>query len=228
MDAMQFAVPFIEVADTISGNLSQIPEQRPPPSTTLVVETEVSQEESVFSEDILSASHSLLPPSPQSTPLPQPTPSPLPASPLENEAPPVSTGSGQQGPRGLLRRKTQTKQSDAEKAFAKYFAAKTQKISNSSSTDVKRKGIQKFLNSLIPDLMQLNDVQLRIYKRKALHLIDEITGTSQEIVIANPNQFPPSLHIVQPQTASSSVSSHFGSSQSTDPSEEGPIIYQNL
>ncbi|KAG5871316.1 hypothetical protein JTB14_015915 [Gonioctena quinquepunctata] len=119
MDAMQFAVPFVKVAGTIPGNLPQIPEQRPPPSTTSVVEMEVSQEESVFSEDILSASHSSLPPTPQSTPLPQPTPSPLPASPVENEAPPVSTGSGQQGPRGR-KRKTQTKQSDAEKAFATY------------------------------------------------------------------------------------------------------------
>ncbi|KAG5867136.1 hypothetical protein JTB14_011343 [Gonioctena quinquepunctata] len=181
-----------------------------------------------MSEDILSDSHSSLPPSPRSpstsTPLPQPTP---PASPVENEAPPVSTGSGQQGPRGR-KRKTQTKQSDAEKAFAEYFAAKTKKISRSPSTYVKREGIQIFLNSFIPDLMQLNDVQLGIYKRKALHLIAEITGTSQETVIANPNQFSPSLHIVQPQTASSSVSSHFGSSKSTDPSEEGPIMYQNL
>ncbi|KAG5866516.1 hypothetical protein JTB14_016370 [Gonioctena quinquepunctata] len=142
MDAMQFAVPFVKVAGTISGNLPQIPEQRPPSSTTPVVEMEVSQEESVFSEDILSASHASLPPSPQFTPLPQPTPSPLPASPVENEAPPVSMGSGQQGPRGR-KRKTQTEQSDAEIAFAKYFAAKTQKISNSSSTDVEREGIQK-------------------------------------------------------------------------------------
>lgn len=219
---MQFAVPLVKVAGTITGNLPQITEERPPPSTTPVVEMEVSQEKSVHSEDILSDSHYSFPPSPRpsSTPLPEPTPPP--ASPDDNQTSSVSTGAGQIGPRGR-KRKTQSHQSEADKAFAEYFAAKALKISKYPSTDFRREGIQNFLNSLIPDLMQLNDVQLRIYKRRALLLIDEITGTSLEMSNARPNDFHLSA-----QMASSSVPLHFGSAQSTDRSDEDPSIFINL
>lgn len=221
-EAMQFAVPFVKVAGTITGNLPQIPKERPPPSTTPVVEMEVSQEESVLSEEILFDSHSSFPPSPRpsSTPLPESTPPP--ASPVDNQTQSVSTGAGQRNPRGR-KRKTQTSQSDADKAFAEYFAAKALKMSKFPSTDFKREGIQNFLNSLIPDLMQLNNVQLRIYKRRALLLIDEITGTSPEMSNARSNDFPLSA-----QMASSSVPLHFGSAQSTDRSDEDPSTNINL
>nr|CAI5822690.1 unnamed protein product [Callosobruchus analis] len=57
--------------------------------------------------------------------------------------------------------------------------------------DKREEGIKNFVLSLIPDLMHLNDVQLRCFKWKALLLIDEVSSVSSTIV-ADPHPTPQS------------------------------------
>lgn len=43
-----------------------------------------------------------------------------------------------------------------------------------STSDVRTDSVKQFLNSFIPDLLTMSDVQLRTYKRRSIELIDAI------------------------------------------------------
>ena len=73
------------------------------------------------------------------------------------------------------KRSIPTKDSDVDNAVAEYYKAKKSAL---SSKDGRKEGIVQFLNSLVPDLLQLSDSQLRSFKRRSLLLIDEVTGTT--------------------------------------------------
>lgn len=251
---MQFTVPFIKVAGTPSGNLPEISQQRPSPST----KPEVSiiddlHQETLLSEDMFSEprnpttdqqsrpppSFLSLPPSPRP---PAPTP-PQPGAPSASQRDSLSPSEHGQP---IRKKKSKTMPSDADKAFIEYFSAKTAKLTNTYSEHEKREGVQNFLNSLIPDLMKMNDVQLRTYKRKTLLLIDEVMGTSPEVLYrpstsvvqsyqgtttagftTDPNQIPQSSHIAPSPPGSGYVHPSDPSEYSLSP-EEIPIVLQHL
>lgn len=195
-EAMQFAVPFLKVAGTPSGNLPEIPEERPFPSTTPEAPiTGDAQQDIILSADVFSE--------PQNQTANQrydsiSTRPPAPTTPPQLGALSASwrdslTPSEPQGLRGQVTRKRKLKNtpSDADKAFSEYFAAKKATLLKRSSEDDKREGIKHFLNSLIPDLMKMDDVQLRRYKRTSLATIDEVMGTSPEVL------YRPSTSVIQ-------------------------------
>lgn len=76
-----------------------------------------------------------------------------------------------------ITRKKNNYASDADKAFVEYFQSKRAKMNN-SSRDLRTDSIKQFLNSLVPDLLTMSDVQLRTYKRRSIALIDDILGTN--------------------------------------------------
>lgn len=184
MEAMQFAIPFIKVAGNPSGNLPSSS------STPEGGEVDVGQEEETLStEDLASpeiaspeiaspeiASHEIASPgicypdiaSPPPTLQDQPTPGP-------------STGT--RGPYGypIRKRKLGRAQGDAEQAFSEYFAAKKAKLAPKEGSS-REEGIRHFLLSLMPDLVQMNDVQLRKFKRRALELVEEVCEKPVEFV----------------------------------------------
>ncbi|XP_030751406.1 uncharacterized protein LOC115878932 isoform X2 [Sitophilus oryzae] len=183
-EAMQFAVPFIKISGTTTGNAPQLPEEQPGTSSrhfmTDISELDVSQETSVFSE-LYEQAYARDPLSSPNCSLPTSSRPPLPT--LQTTLPSAMSGDCEGPPRRVPRARKRTSQispSDkADKAIAEYFAIKTQQIvAKNLSTDYKKEGIQNFLNSLIPDLMQFDDAQLRVYKRRALLLIDEVAITS--------------------------------------------------
>nr|CAI5839877.1 unnamed protein product [Callosobruchus analis] len=172
MEAMQFAIPFVKVASNPTGNLDDIPPTVSPcPTSTQNTEeipnTQEGDED--LTEDLLD----------------QPGPS----------------------PRHLYRHGRGTEVEphcclylleqgvEAERAFSEYFSAKKEKLStlhpSTDERDKREEGIKNFVLSLIPDLMHLNDVQLRCFKWKALLLIDEVSSVSSTIV-ADPHPTPQS------------------------------------
>lgn len=182
-ECMQFTVPFIKTAGIPTGNLPEISQQESVDDQDVGIssgEDTYSQSEVSISEQQSHPATSFpsLPPSPRLPLSPQPGPSS--ESPLDEVILPESTDMRAQVPpaQPTRKRKRPNVESDADKAFAEYFSAKPQKMSNSSSGNLRREGIQSFLNSMLPDLLLMNDVQLRTYKRKALLLIDEVMGTS--------------------------------------------------
>ncbi|KAK9692886.1 Alcohol dehydrogenase transcription factor Myb/SANT-like [Popillia japonica] len=207
-ECMQFTVPFIKTAGIPTGNLPEIFQQESVDDQDVGIssgEDTYSQSEVSISEQQSHPATSFpsLPPSPRLPLSPQPGPSsesptsfpslppsprlplspqpgPSSESPLDEVILPESTDMRAQVPpaQPTRKRKRPNVESDADKAFAEYFSAKPQKMSNSSSGNLRREGIQSFLNSMLPDLLLMNDVQLRTYKRKALLLIDEVMGTS--------------------------------------------------
>ena len=181
-EAMQFAIPYLKVAGTPKGNLSEISSL----STTREAPiTGDDQEDIIFSEDEF--------PEPQNEKtiplyyLTSPrTPAPTPPPTLSLSSRDSLSPSESQGLRGKVIRKRKLKNtpSDIDKAFLEYLSVKKAELAKKSSEDEKREGIKNFLNSLFPDLMKMNDVQLRMYKRKSLATIDELMGTSPEAVAA--------------------------------------------
>lgn len=176
MDAMQFAVPFIKVAGNPTGNLpetSQISD---------VLDADNREEgEEYLTEEIVDETSTVSPPAPS------PSGTSTYSSALSQEdrvGTPVSRMStGTRGLHGQPIRKRKTVQSGAaDKAFLEYLCTKQAKLSAplpiKDEREKREEGIKNFVLSLIPDLMQFNDAQLRTFKRKTLLLIDEVGENS--------------------------------------------------
>uniref|UniRef100_A0A023F6Q1 Putative alcohol dehydrogenase transcription factor myb/sant-like protein n=1 Tax=Triatoma infestans TaxID=30076 RepID=A0A023F6Q1_TRIIF len=59
-----------------------------------------------------------------------------------------------------------------ERSYTEYFHAKKAR----TSTDERNEGIKMFLLSLLPELEEMTDHQLKIFRRRMLQTIDEITN----------------------------------------------------
>lgn len=175
MEAMQFAIPFIKVAGHPTGNLPEMSQ-----TVSDVFDTDNTEESEQYSvEELIDDTNIASPPTPTSSVNSRQSSSLGQEDRVDTPSSLMTTGT--RGPHGLPTRRRKIVQSDAaEKAFTSYLAAKQAKLSMPSSSpsvkdekDKREEGIKNFVLSLIPDLMLLNDAQLRIFKRKALLLIDQ-------------------------------------------------------
>ncbi|KAL1487966.1 hypothetical protein ABEB36_015347 [Hypothenemus hampei] len=171
MEAMQFAIPFVKVTGTSTGNLPEIPQQ----GSTLSIPPEVSDmdvtyEESLFSEDMSE---------PRQVSIPTNRP-PL-ASPGHNVTPCDDTATRVRGPRGQVtrKRKLTNVSSDADRAFAQYFSAKTAKLSNPPPANDRRED----------EVTQTPQEILYYFGTNMVPPFYRETTRN----ISNPNQFPPPL-----------------------------------
>nr|CAD7573949.1 unnamed protein product [Timema californicum] len=175
-DAMQFCVPFIKaLAPPSSGNLPQIPQHE---TTEEIFENlERCDDESGSledSSDMVQSSQASSPPppliqapsifppaSPEGTVLPQPNRSKKSLNVRNKSA------------------------ADADKCVAEYFKAKkarletTANVEATSSHKIERKeALKMFLLSLIPEIEEFTDSQIKLFKRKIFSVIDEISTPS--------------------------------------------------
>ena len=104
--------------------------------------------------------------------------------------------------------------SSSDNAIAEYFSAKKTKL-NAVTLDERKVSVQQFVNSLLPDLMSMNDVQLKAYKRRSLQLIDEILGTNNAFEVGTEAGSHPASSVVQ---AASPVGTYFSSFSDSSPS----------
>ncbi|KAF0709524.1 BESS domain-containing protein [Aphis craccivora] len=101
----------------------------------------------------------------------------------------------------------------ADHSVAEYFNAKRARLQineaeNSSQKIDRQQGIKMFLLSLIPELEDLNDSQIKLFKRRVFNIIDDIS---------TPLQYQPQVSTFQtmiPSASNSSQMSHV--SQTTD------------
>lgn len=72
---------------------------------------------------------------------------------------------------------------EADRSVAEYFKAKKAKIqaieTTSSKTIDRQESLKMYLLSLLPELEELNDAQIKLFKRRVFSLIDEISTSSQ-------------------------------------------------
>ncbi|XP_076278578.1 uncharacterized protein LOC143208241 isoform X2 [Lasioglossum baleicum] len=185
MDAMQFAVPFVKVLGNLTGNLPEA-SQTTLSFTTSTADDDETDNPEEENQDI--TEEMLCKPEVCSPFAPFPAIS-MPPSANQGDrvaTPPSEATIGTRGPHGQPIRRRKFVDSDAsDKVFTAYFSEKQAKLSNplppKDVGDRREEAIKNFLMSLIPDLMQLNDVQLRSYKRRALLLIDEVGGSSTDL-----------------------------------------------
>lgn len=179
-DAMQFAIPFIKVAGTSSGNAPPIPERIVATDEEPLDDTQhadsAGESPTIVSNQRTADDHppSLKPNTPNPRPPPSPPQTGIPTEiTTEPASSPVAAGFG---PKGRNRKRLRS-QNDVDKELITYFRAKTAQITKHSSPNTnsaRREGIQDFLNSLIPDLLPMTDAELRVFKIKTLLLVDEV------------------------------------------------------
>ncbi|XP_065578529.1 mucin-2-like isoform X2 [Artemia franciscana] len=110
----------------------------------------------------------------------------------------------------------------ADRSVAEYFKAKKAKL-NANETETtsgkidKQDSLKMFLLSLMPELEDLSNTQIKVFKRRVFSLIDEITSTSL-------NQPPMSIYrtIVSPQSDASHMSQMSSYSLETELYEHFP------
>lgn len=165
-DALQFTVPYIKTLGRPSGNL-------PPPPR--LQEEGLPADAETCMEDVGSETLSpfiLLEPS---TSLQSSTPS------VDNSG--SSAGSSLQreqssqpiSPR-LTKRKRALQNEAEDKAFEQYLDRKLTSSTKgqNDSEDPKTEALKMFLLSLLPDLQEMNDQELRLFKLRTLEVVDEI------------------------------------------------------
>ncbi|XP_050498417.1 uncharacterized protein LOC126879445 [Diabrotica virgifera virgifera] len=79
---------------------------------------------------------------------------------------------------------------EVDRSVAEYFQAKKRKLSDVTSTKMtsdatstkieQQESLRMFLISLLPELEELNHNQIKLFKRRVLSVLDEITTTSQQ------------------------------------------------
>lgn len=147
-EAMQFCLPYIKTLNPPSlGNLP------PPPNTpneTPEFEGDVSDVDDTMDS---SRTVSTPPPSTYSTP----------TTPIR------------------AKRNTSKKKEDVDKCVAEYFKVKKSIAELQANKDAslsvdKKESLRMFLLSLIPELEELSDNQIKLFKRKVFQVIDEISN----------------------------------------------------
>lgn len=105
-----------------------------------------------------------------------------------------------------------TSAADADHSVSEYFNAKRarlqmNKAENSSQKIDRQQGIKMFLLSLIPELEDLSDSQIKLFKRRVFNIIDDISTPQYQLQAST-------FHTMIPSVSDSSQMSHM--SQTTD------------
>ncbi|XP_022203386.2 uncharacterized protein LOC111060055 isoform X2 [Nilaparvata lugens] len=197
-NAMQFCVPFIKsVIPPAKENLPS-PSCTTQPSTDDNEGSELDDESANASQNYPSIAPSILDYPPQQ----------------QTENPPESLSSKSAGTSQIQKKTNRSSASVADQSVADYWYSKTKKakmISNAEATDTsnqkidRQQGIKMFLLSLIPELEELSDSQIKLFKRQVLRVIDDISALDH-------HQQPWSssaLTVLASPTISESGDSHF-------------------
>lgn len=174
-EAMQFCLPFIKTsAPPSTGNLPPVPHDDENTDETILG--------SELNNDTTIPEHPSITASPQSPSLLQDNtfrPSPD----ITNQSHQSSHHSSKPSSIPNLGKKRLTQRNkaavEADQCFTEYFKAKKARLeSTTSANDGKKEALKMFLLSLVPELEELNDTQIKQFKRKVLNLIDEISAPS--------------------------------------------------
>lgn len=169
-EAMQFCLPYIRTGlPPSSGNLPSIPQTQPFPVDEEIPETQ--DDDSVFlDEDIapqFAETYTSTQPSQSTTSL------------LSKK------NSGQS-----LQKQKRNSGAVADLSVAEYFKAKKAKLQSNAGTEAdtfhsidKSQGLKLFLLSLLPELEDLSDSKIKLFKRKVLRLIDDLADSASPMPI---------------------------------------------
>ncbi|XP_068081651.1 uncharacterized protein [Anabrus simplex] len=206
-EAMQFALPFIKTLNPpATGNVPQMHQEMY--QDVFQDETEAfnnpENKQSSFQETryLLTQSPPLSPP-----PLPESFAAPL-------QADNIAGKTVKSSPLPQQKRKVTPKQrpeTDALQSFIDYFKAKRARLDATavqrSDKINRREALKMFLLSLMPELEEFNDHQLKLFKRRTLSLIDDIASNQTGNTSTPPCTFSPASTILlmsrQPSTMSS-------------------------
>lgn len=171
-DAMQFTIPFLKTSAVLTGNLPTIPSDE---NVEIIEEWE---NHSLLDQSNITDSPKTQdqPHSPQMVPLSMPPP-PSKSTQSSILYSNLTEQTENQKSTYKITRKKNNQSRVADEAFAEYFQSKRVKMNN-SPRDMRTDSIKQFLNSLVPDLLTMNDGQLRTYKKRSIALIDNILGTN--------------------------------------------------
>lgn len=217
-EAMQFCLPYIKAsAPPSSGNLPQVPQHE---TTDEISQNAEICDDSASLEDSpdIVQSPQAPPPPPSSNPPASPGPQQsTPVLPQLSTHPPVQSSSTRAKRSLTLRNKSAAV---ADQCVAEYYKAKKAKLETTvneaatSSHNIDRKeALKMFLLSLIPELEEFSDSQIKIFKRRVFNVIDEIATPSQP-------QCSSFLTLLSPQSDSSNT---LGISHTSDPSNSSGI-----
>ncbi|XP_054285282.1 uncharacterized protein LOC129001852 [Macrosteles quadrilineatus] len=168
-DAMRFCLPFIKVVSPSSGNLPTpcITQQSTGDNEGSETQVEEYDDESTNApQNFLSMSPSNLYDAPQQT-----------------ENPPASLSS--KSTSQIQKKKNKRSAALADQLVAAYFTAKKAKLLSNANADIinqkidRQQGIKMFLLSLLPELDELSDSQIKLFKRQVLRVIDDISALDQ-------------------------------------------------
>ncbi|KAI4455572.1 madf domain transcription factor [Holotrichia oblita] len=170
-NAMQFCLPFIRtVIPPSTGNLPA------PPSTTQrsICDTEGSETQVEDHAQLEDESITVQQNSP-------PTSLSIIGDPPQHQIETPPTSSSLKRTSQITQKKNKSSASVADQSVAEYFKAKKVKLLSNAEEDISNKrvdrqqGIKMFLLSLMPELEELSDSQIKIFKRQVLRVIDDIS-----------------------------------------------------
>ncbi|XP_072377407.1 uncharacterized protein [Diabrotica undecimpunctata] len=195
-EAMKFCLPFIKTsAPSSSKNFPSVAHLCSASTNEDVGDEETPQDNTEIADFIFP-----LPP-PQATQLPCVNISSTPIVPSRAET-------------NLISKKRLA--AEVDRSVAEYFQAKKTKITDTTSTKIdNQESLKMFLFSLLPELEELNNNQIKIFKRRVFSILDEITATSQHQPL-----IPTYQELSSPRSDSSQMSHMSSQSPATE-------VYQN-
>ena len=181
-NAMQFCLPFIKtVAPPSSGNLQPIPQTQ---QLTGDDEDFTTQAEDSVTQVEDSASPLESTCTQQSSPR---SPTLLTELSIQPNDRPRPTSSSSKRNLGLpLQKQNKNSASVADLCVADYFKAKKAKLESNAEAETgahridRQQGIKMFLLSLIPELEELSDSQIKLFKRQVFRVIDDIAASEHQ------------------------------------------------
>ncbi|KAG8263037.1 hypothetical protein J6590_041806 [Homalodisca vitripennis] len=170
-NAMQFCLPFIKTVTPPSpGNLP------PPPSNTQSTVPENEGSETQIDDPIQLE----IDPTDVDHFSPEMSPSILDHPQQAVEIQSTSSTSSNRPTSQIPKRKSKSAATIADQTVAEYFRVKKAKLLSKLEADTnqnidRQQGIKMFLLSLIPELEELSDSQIKLFKRQVLRVIDDIS-----------------------------------------------------
>ncbi|XP_046409110.1 uncharacterized protein LOC124174001 [Ischnura elegans] len=168
-NAMQFCLPFIKTVIPPSMGYLPTPPCTTQPSTGA---NECSETQVEDLED-------------ESTNAPQNSPSVSPSildDPPQHQTEKTPASSSPTSTSQILKKKNKSPESLADQSVADYFKAKKAKLLSNAKADTsnqkidRQHGVKMFVLSLIPELEELSDSQIKLFKRQVLRVIDYISA----------------------------------------------------
>lgn len=181
-NAMQFCLPFIKtVAPPSSGNLQPVPQ-------TQQLTGDVEDSETQVEDSVTQVEDSATQLQEASTQQPSPT-SPLLLTELSiktSDRPRPTSSSSKRNLGQTVQKQNKNSASVADLSVAEYFKAKKAKLESNAEVETgshtidRQQGLKMFLLSLIPELEELNDSQIKLFKRRVLRVIDDIAASGHQ------------------------------------------------